>query len=98
VERATAGRGARICGELMGHRIGRRIHEAPDIPNRYLPQLSQPLTPGLVMTIEPILSAGSGRVEQAEDGWTIRTADGARAAHFERTVVVTDGRPLILTA
>jgi methionyl aminopeptidase len=98
VERETSRRGFRVCAELMGHGIGRRIHEAPDIPNRYLPHLSQPLTDGLVMTIEPILSGGSGRVQQAEDGWTIRTADGARAAHFEHTVVLTDGRPLILTA
>ncbi len=56
------------------------------------------LTDGLVITIEPIISVGSGAVRQSRDGWTIKTADGAISAHVEHTVVITDGPPLILTA
>jgi methionyl aminopeptidase len=86
-----------VCRELMGHGIGRRLHEQPDVPSVYVPQLTEPLTDGLVMTIEPIVSAGSGRVLTNPDGWTVRTADGARAAHAEHTIVVRDGAPLVLT-
>ena len=90
--------GHAVCGELSGHGIGRRIHEPPEVPNRFDPRLTQPLTEGLVMTIEPIVSAGSGELRVAHDGWTIHTADGALSAHVEHTVVVRDGAPLILTA
>ena len=57
----------------------RRIHEPPDVPNHFVPRLSRPLTEGLVFTIEPIISAGSGAVRETGDGWTVSTADGARA-------------------
>jgi methionyl aminopeptidase len=98
VETAVASRGYAVCRELMGHGIGRRIHEDPQVPNYYVPGSSQQLTDGLVITIEPIISAGSGAVRQGRDGWTIKTADGAVSAHVEHTVVITDGAPLILTA
>ena len=87
-----------VCGELMGHGIGRRIHEPPNVPSVYVPALRRPLTEGLVITIEPIVSAGSGAVRAGRDGWTVRTADGALSAHAEHTVVVTAGEPLVLTA
>ncbi len=67
-------------------------------PSAYLPQHDQPLTEGLVMTIEPIVSAGSGAVVETGDGWTIRTADGALSAHAEHTIVITRGDPIVLTA
>lgn len=98
VEQEVIRRGHAVCRELMGHGIGRRIHELPHVPNVYTPQLSQPLNLGLVMTIEPIVSAGSGEVHQAHDRWTVRTADGALSAHFEHTVVITGSYPLVLTA
>ena len=98
VEDESERHGVRVCEGLMGHGIGRRIHEPPLIPNQYLPHLAQPLSRGLVMTVEPILSAGNGRVKQTADGWTIRTVDGARAAHVEHTVVLTDDSPVIITA
>jgi len=82
----------------MGHGIGRRIHELPDVPNWYVAGLTQPLTDGLVLTIEPIVSAGSGEVRTAADGWTVLTADQARSAHMEHTIVIRDGAPLVLTA
>src|SRR5665213_86090 len=62
VERAVAARGHSVCASLMGHGIGRRIHEPPDVPNLYIKKLTQPLTDGLVLTLEPIISAGNGAV------------------------------------
>jgi methionyl aminopeptidase len=87
-----------ICPELVGHGIGRRIHEAPDVPNYHHAMLDQPLTRGLVITIEPIIAAGNGAVCDAGDGWTLKTCDGSYAAHTEHTIVITDTRPIVLTA
>lgn len=97
VEETVTGRGYSVCQDLMGHGIGRRIHEPPQVLNHYVPGPSQRLSAGLVITIEPIISAGSGAVVQSRDGWTVRTADGALSAHVEHTVVITGGTPLILT-
>jgi methionyl aminopeptidase len=98
IEQTVVERGYMVCSELMGHGIGRRIHEPPRVPNCYMPGLTEPLGDGLVVTIEPIISAGSGQVRPSKDGWTVLTADGARSAHVEHTVVIRDGAPLILTA
>jgi methionyl aminopeptidase len=98
VEETVVARGHAVCTDLMGHGIGRRIHEAPNVPNHYVPRLCEPLTDGLVLTIEPIISAGSGAVRTTGDGSTVRTADGARSAHIEHTVVVRDGASIVLTA
>ena len=98
VERAVHADGFSVCHDLMGHGIGRSLHEAPDVPNFYVPELSQPLTEGMVLTIEPIISSGSGRTKSGRDGWTVLTADGAPSAHAEHTLVITDGQPLVLTA
>ncbi len=97
VEETVLARGHAVCTDLMGHGIGRRIHEPPHVPNHYVAKLSDTLTEGLVLTIEPIISAGSGAVREAGDGWTVRTADGALSAHFEHTVVITRAKPLVLT-
>ena len=83
---------------LGGHGIGRTIHEAPSVPNAPDVADDTRLHAGLVITIEPILGAGGPDIVEGGDGWTIRTADGALAAHTEHTIVVTDGRPLVLTA
>jgi methionyl aminopeptidase len=73
--------GSAVCSDLMGHGIGRRIHEPPNIPNYDAHGLGQPLTEGLVITIEPIIAAGHGAVQDAGDGWTISTQVGSYAAH-----------------
>ena len=90
--------GFNVVRELSGHGIGRTIHEEPSVPNA--PELADDtlLHDGLVITIEPILGAGGPEIVEGDDGWTIRTADGALAAHAEHTIVVTGGRPLVLTA
>lgn len=98
VEREVRRNGFAVLRDLSGHGIGRSIHEEPSVPNFADPRCRQPLTEGLVITIEPIIAAGSGRAVEDEDGWTVRTADGAPSAHFEHTVVITRGRPVLLTA
>jgi methionyl aminopeptidase len=98
VEESAIADGYSVCRELMGHGIGRHLHEPPNVPNHFVASLSQPLTEGLVLTIEPILSTGSGAIRAARDGWTLKTADGALSAHVEHTVVITTGQPLVLTA
>ena len=98
VEREVRRSGFRVVRELCGHGVGRTIHEPPTIPNYYDPQLRQPLTNGLVLTIEPIITAGHDAVHTAGDRWTIRTDDGARSAHYEHTLVITNGAPILLTA
>jgi methionyl aminopeptidase len=98
VEQVVTAYGCSVCTDLMGHSIGRRIHEQPNVPNYQAPGFEQPLTKGLVITVEPIIAAGSGAVLGSRDGWTIKTADGSYSSHTEHTVVVTRGTPLILTA
>jgi methionyl aminopeptidase len=98
VQRTVHEAGFAICDGLMGHGIGRRVHEPPDVPNTYEPALDQPLTEGLVITVEPLVAAGGAAVRMAADGWTVRTADASLSAHVEHTVVVRDGAPLVLTA
>jgi methionyl aminopeptidase len=98
VESTVNPRGYSVCAELNGHGIGRRIHEPPTVPASFDPSLTQPLTEGLVLTIEPIIAAGAGAITEADDGWTYRTADGSLSAHAEHTLVIREGRPLVLTA
>ena len=98
VESEVDRRGFAVIRELFGHGIGRTIHEPPSVPNFYSPAARSKLSKGAVITIEPLISAGSGDVFLDRDGWTIRTTDHALAAHHEHTLVVTDGRPILLTA
>ncbi|WP_221090583.1 type I methionyl aminopeptidase [Deinococcus aquaedulcis] len=99
VEREVARRGFSLLRELQGHGVGRTIHEAPDVPNFYHPAFRTPLREGMVIAVEPMVSTGrSSRTRTRRDGWTIRTRDGGLAAHYEHTVMITRGQPLILTA
>lgn len=98
VEREVRRNGFSVIRDLGGHGIGRTIHEPPRVPNYADPEARQILTEGLVITVEPIIAAGSGRSFVAADGWTVRTADGRPSAHYEHTLVVTKGEPILLTA
>lgn len=98
VERETRRSGFRVIRELCGHGVGRTIHEPPSVPNYHEPRLRSRLTEGLVITIEPIISAGSGQAAVQPDRWTIRTTDGSLSAHYEHTVVITKHAPILLTA
>ncbi len=97
VEQSVNADGFAVCRELIGHGIGRRIHEQPDVPNFHVPWLDEPLNEGLVMTIEPIIAAGRGETYAGDDGWTMNTVDGSLSAHHEHTLVITRGKPLLLT-
>ncbi|MET9427553.1 MULTISPECIES: type I methionyl aminopeptidase [unclassified Streptomyces] len=89
------------CGmpaDFGGHGIGRTMHEDPHVPNRGRPGRGFPLRHGLVLAIEPMLMAGGGDdYRTGEDGWTLHTTDGSRAAHIEHTVAITDAGPRVLT-
>ncbi|HWF92535.1 MAG TPA: type I methionyl aminopeptidase [Terriglobales bacterium] len=98
VEREVRRSGFSVFRELGGHGIGRTIHEAPTVPNYPDPAANEILTEGLVITVEPIIAAGSGRSVVARDGWTIRTADRQPSAHYEQTIVITKSEPILLTA
>ena len=98
VEREVRRRGFSIIRELGGHGIGWTIHEPPSVPNYADFSAQHKLTEGLVITIEPIIAAGSGEVSLDKDGWTYRTTDRSLSAHYEHTVVITRGQPLLLTA
>jgi len=98
VEHEVRKSGFAVIRELGGHGIGRTIHELPHVPNYPDPQASQIMNEGLVIAVEPIISGGSGRVFTDKDGWTVRTGDHALSAHFEHTLVVTSGAPILLTA
>lgn len=98
VEREVRRSGFSVIRDLGGHGIGRTIHEDPRVPNYADPQANQILTEGLVITVEPIISAGSGKVQVAPDGWTVVTEDRCPAAHYEHTLVITKGQPILLTA
>ncbi|HEY6309398.1 MAG TPA: type I methionyl aminopeptidase [Streptosporangiaceae bacterium] len=96
----AAGRagGYGICTDFGGHGVGRAMHEDPHIPNSGPPGRGRKLTPGLVIAIEPwFLAGGKDSYYIDDDGWTIRSGDGSRAAHAEHTVAVTEDGPQILT-
>ncbi len=97
----TAGRagGYGLLAHHGGHGLGRSMHEAPFVPNEGRRGRGLRLTPGLVLALEPMLLAGgSDHFRVDPDGWTLRTADGSRAAHAEHTIAVTDAGPRVLTA
>ena len=97
VEREVRRHGFSVILGLSGHGVGRSIHEEPSVPNHFDPFQRDVLTEGLVLTIEPMISAGSAYPVEDADGWTIRTKDGSLSAHHEHTLVITKGAPIVLT-
>ena len=98
IEREVRRSGFSVLRDLGGHGIGRTIHEEPRIPNYADPEANQVLTEGLVITVEPIIAAGSGRAFLASDKWTVVTVDHRPSAHYEHTLVINKGEPTLLTA
>ncbi|MGC9512339.1 MAG: type I methionyl aminopeptidase [Fidelibacterota bacterium] len=86
-----------VIRSLVGHGIGRKLHEEPQVPNYGHPGRGMRLKPGLVIAIEPMINLGTHEVETLQDGWTIVTRDRKVSAHFEHTIAVTENEPLILT-
>lgn len=86
-----------VVREFVGHGIGKSMHEDPQVPNVGKQGKGPRLKPGMVLAIEPMINAGSAEVKVLEDGWTAITIDGSISAHFEHTVAITKGGPVILT-
>jgi methionyl aminopeptidase len=97
VERRARQSGFQVIRNLCGHGVGRSIHEDPNIPNTFDRQDRTVLRAGLVITIEPFLTTGATMAVQDADGWTLRSCDGSRGAQFEHTLIVTGGRPIVVT-
>lgn len=97
VQRKAETAGFSVVRDFVGHGIGRALHEDPQVPNFGKAGRGRTITKGMVLAIEPMVNAGSAAVRVDEDGWTARTADGRRSAHFEHTVAVTSRGPEILT-
>ena len=97
VEKYVLAQGFGVVRDLSGHGVGFNVHEDPEVPNYGRPGEGEQLAPGLVIAIEPMVVAGTEETRLLADGFTFVTADGARAAHFEHTIVVTDSGPEILT-
>jgi methionyl aminopeptidase len=91
------GNGYSVVREFVGHGVGRTMHEEPQIPNFVDRKMNDKLRPGMTIAIEPMVNAGRPDVKILKDGWTVVTQDGSLSAHFEHTVLVTDGEPEILT-
>src|SRR5579862_1786368 len=89
--------GFSVVREFVGHGVGRKLHEEPQIPNFVDGKSSPKLRPGMTIAIEPMVNAGQAAVKILNDGWTVVTQDGSLSAHFEHTVLVTEGDPEILT-
>ena len=90
--------GYSIVREYVGHGIGKNLHESPEVPNFGNPGRGIRLLPGMTLAIEPMVNAGSAAIQLLSDGWTVKTRDGKYAAHYENTILITDGEPEILTA
>ncbi len=91
-------RGYFVVRDFVGHGIGRAMHEEPQVPNFGPPGRGPVLKPGMTLAVEPMVNSSDYRVRIAPDQWTVYTLDGGLSAHFEHTVAVTEGEPLILTA
>lgn len=98
IENAGVEAGYGIVFELGGHGVGHKVHEEPYVPNVGDAGTGEVLQPGMVLAIEPMFTEGTPRVKLMPDGYTFVTKDGSRAAHFEHTILITDGKPEILTS
>lgn len=97
VEKFAKRRGYRTLRELGGHGVGRHIHEKPAIPNYYNKRNRDVLQDGMVITLEPFLNTGRGRIKTGDDGWTLRTVDGSVSAQYEHTVIINGDDPILVT-
>ena len=89
--------GFSVVREYVGHGIGRNMHEAPEVPNYGKPGHGPRLLRGMTIAVEPMVNAGTAAIKQMPDGWTVKTADGKYAAHYENTILITAGDPELLT-
>lgn len=97
IEACVRAEGFEVVREFVGHGVGRKLHEDPQVPNYGRPGSGPRLKAGMTLAIEPMVNAGGAGVRLLSDGWTVVTNDGRRSAHFEHTVLITAGEPEVLT-
>ena len=98
IQRYVESNGFSIVREFVGHGIGSKLHESPEVPNYVDPRLGRPrLLRGMTLAVEPMVNAGKAGVKVMPDGWTVKTTDGRLSAHYENTILITDGEAEILT-
>ena len=97
VQEYVESHGYSVVREYVGHGIGRRMHESPEVPNFGNPGHGPRLRRGMTIAVEPMVNAGSAAIRQMSDGWTVKTADGKNAAHYENTILITNDEAEILT-
>jgi methionyl aminopeptidase len=97
VQKVAEDAGFSVVRELVGHGIGKNLHEPPEVPNYGKPGFGPRIKAGMVFAIEPMVNIGTWRIKELSDGWTVVTADGSLSAHFEHTVLATENGPEILT-
>jgi methionyl aminopeptidase len=97
IQATVEAHGFTVVREFVGHGVGRKMHEDPQVPNFGVPGRGARLKKGMTIAIEPMINGGTANVEVLSDTWTVVTADGKPSAHFEHTVMITDGEPEILT-
>ncbi|MBR0597232.1 type I methionyl aminopeptidase [Sinanaerobacter chloroacetimidivorans] len=97
IQKKAESEGFSVIRDFVGHGVGRAMHEEPQIPNYGKPGRGPRLAPGMVFAIEPMINAGTYEVEVLTDNWTVVTLDRKLSAHYENTVVITDGEPELLT-
>lgn len=97
IQQYCEGHGYGVVRELVGHGLGEKLHEAPEMPNYGKRGRGKKFVEGMVVAIEPMINMGTRRIRQLNDGWTILTADGLPSAHFEHNVALIDGKPELLS-
>jgi methionyl aminopeptidase len=97
IQTHAEGNGFSVVREYVGHGVGRSMHEEPQVPNFGSPDRGPLLQKGMTLALEPMVTAGNWQTKKDSDGWTVRTADGSLAAHFEHTIVITEGEAEVLT-
>ena len=97
IQQYCEGHGYGVVRELVGHGLGKKLHEAPEMPNYGKRGRGKKFVEGMVVAIEPMINMGTRRIKQLNDGWTILTADGQPSAHFEHNVAIIDGKPELLS-
>jgi methionyl aminopeptidase len=97
VQAVVESRGYSVVRDFVGHGIGRKLHEAPQVPNYGRPGTLELLRPGMVLAVEPMVNAGTSAVDLLDDDWTAVTVDGRLSSHWEHTILITEGDPEVLT-
>ena len=98
VQETAESAGFSVVREFVGHGVGKALHESPEVPNFYSERRPDvKLQSGMTIAVEPMINQGTREIRQLSDGWTVVTADGKLSAHYEHTVAITDGAPILLT-